>query len=231
MLVALASNAAALRAQVPPALPAAITPAALAEALALAERAAAARAPAAARVVARPLALDPRLHLAPCTRVQPHLPAGAPPWGRTRVGLRCTEGARWNVYLPLEVQVLAPAWRARTALPAGTRLSQDLLERAETDWSAGATPPLAELPALLDRVLARPLAAGQAPRAGDLQARQWFTSGERVRLVARGAGFAVDAEGQALNAGIEGQPVRVRTESGRVVVGRAAGPARVELAL
>lgn len=227
MLVALVANAPALRAQVPAGMP----PSALAQAVALAERAAAAKAPAGARIVATPLAPDPRLKLAPCTRVQAHLGAGAPAWGRTRVGLRCTEGASWNVFLPLQVQVHAPAWSARTALPAGTRLSQDLLVRAETDWAAAPSPLAGELPALLGRVLVRPVSAGQALRAGDLQARQWFASGERVRVLAQGDGFAISAEGQALNAGIEGQPVRVRTESGRVVVGRPVGETRVELAL
>ena len=71
--------------QAPPALP----PAALLRALALVGDAAAVLAPKGARVQALPGALDPRLNLAPCTRVEPYLPAGVPPWGRTRVGLRC----------------------------------------------------------------------------------------------------------------------------------------------
>ena len=55
--------------------------------------------------------LDPRLRLAPCARVEPHLPAGARLWGRTRLGLRCVEGAvRWNVYLPITVKAFGPAW-------------------------------------------------------------------------------------------------------------------------
>jgi flagella basal body P-ring formation protein FlgA len=232
-LVALLANASTLRAQVPPPASgaAALPPPAVAQALALAGRAAAARAPAGARIEAMPLAPDPRLKLAPCTRAEPYLGSGAPPWGRTRVGLRCTEGANWSISLPVQVHVWAPAWTTRGALPAGTPLAQDLLERAETDWAAAGAPPLADLQALLGRVLARPVAAGQALRATDLRARQWFASGERVRVVSRGDGFAVSAEGQALNAGVEGQPVRVRTESGRVVVGSPVGPTRVELAL
>ncbi|MEY8879139.1 MAG: flagellar biosynthesis protein FlgA, partial [Leptothrix sp. (in: b-proteobacteria)] len=50
--------------------------------------------------------LDPRLHLAPCQKIEPYVPAGQRLWGRTRVGLRCTAGpVRWNVYLPVTVQV------------------------------------------------------------------------------------------------------------------------------
>jgi flagella basal body P-ring formation protein FlgA len=36
--------------------------------------------------------LDSRLRLAPCAKVEPFLPPGARLWGKTRLGLRCTEG-------------------------------------------------------------------------------------------------------------------------------------------
>src|SRR6185369_7269807 len=45
-------------------------------------------------------ALDPRLRLAPCDRIEPFLPAGMRLWGRSRIGLRCKEGrTNWSVYL------------------------------------------------------------------------------------------------------------------------------------
>src|SRR6185437_12717842 len=50
--------------------------------------------------------LDPRLHLAPCQRIEPYLPTGMRLWGKARIGLRCREGAvPWNVYLPITVKV------------------------------------------------------------------------------------------------------------------------------
>ena len=64
--------------------------------------------------------LDPRLKLAPCQHVEPYLPAGYKPWGRTRIGLRCLEGAvRWNVFMPMTVKVYGVALVAATTLPAG----------------------------------------------------------------------------------------------------------------
>ncbi len=56
-------------------------------------------------------------------------------------------------------------------------------------------------------------------------------AGDTVRISARGAGFAVSGEGQALTPGIEGQTARVRTESGRIVVGRPVGERHVEMTL
>ena len=207
-----------------------LPPEAFADAAALASQAAQALAPRGARILVVAGALDPRLQLAPCARVQAFLPAGVSPWGRSRVGLRCVQGAvAWQVYLPVTVQVLAPAVVAAAALPAGARLDASQLQVAEIDWAAATGAPMTAPTDLNDRVLARALLAGQAVRASDLRPRQWFASGETVQLVALGKGFAVTAEGQAMSAGLEGQLVRVRTESGRLVVGVAVGARRVEL--
>lgn len=209
-----------------------LAPQTVSQALSLASDAAAALAPPQARVLAHAGTLDPRLSLAPCTRVQPYLPAGSPPWGRTRVGLRCTLGPRpWNVYLPVTVQVLAPALVTHAALPAGARLDPSQLVQAEVDWAEAAAAPFTAAEALAGRVLARPVAAGQALRSSDLQPRQWFAVGETVRISARGPGFSVESEGRALTSGMEGRPARVRTEGGRVVVGEPVGERHLELKL
>ena len=36
--------------------------------------------------------LDSRLRLAPCQAIEPYLPPGTKLWGRSRIGLRCTDG-------------------------------------------------------------------------------------------------------------------------------------------
>jgi flagella basal body P-ring formation protein FlgA len=209
-----------------------LEPATVAQALALATQAAQALAPRGARVLASAGALDPRLQLAPCARVEPYLAAGVPPWGRSRVGLRCLQGATaWKVTLPVTVQVWAPAVVGTASLPAGATLEDSQLTLTEVDWAAASTPPFASAQALAGRVLARPLAAGQALRAADLQPHRWFAAGETVRVVASGAGFTIDAEGQALTPGFEGQPARVRTEGGRILVGVPVGERRLEVGL
>lgn len=190
------------------------------------------RGAAGARVEVEVGQLDPRLHLAPCERIQPYLPAGSRAWGKTRIGLRCLQGAtRWNVYLPVTVHVFGKALVAAAALHAGTPLTAADLREAEVDLAAGSTPALADAAAALGRSLARPLAAGDTLRQSDLKARQFFGAGETVQLVAVGPGYQVSGEGQALSNGLEGQTVKVRTESGRVVSGQAIGEHRVEIPL
>ncbi len=176
--------------------------------------------------------LDPRLKLAPCEQIQPYLPGGARPVGRTRIGLRCVQGAvRWNVYLPVTVRLFGQALVTESALPAGTLLEARHLHFAEVDLAASADPAITTGALAIGRTLARPLAAGETLRRTDLRARQFFNAGDVVRVVAVGAGYAVSAEGQAVTPGIEGQPARVKVESGRVLSGTPTGNRRVELAL
>lgn len=184
------------------------------------------------RVQVEPGPLNPRLRLAPCQRIEPYLPPGVRAWGRSRIGLRCVEGpTAWNVTLPLTVKVFAPAWVLSTPLAAGSVLQAAQLQRAEVDWAAAATAPLADAARLVGRQLARALPAGAPVRAADLRQRQWFAAGDSVQLVAHGKGFSVAARAQAMGPGIEGRPVRVRTDNGRVLSGLAVGQHRVEVAL
>jgi flagellar basal body P-ring formation protein FlgA len=204
---------------------------AVARALALATEAATATAPRSARVEAVAGTLDPRLKLAACPHVEAFLPAGVPAWGRTQVALRCTDGpVRWRVFLPVDVHVWAKGVVAKTALPSGVRLTASEVEVAQVDWAAGGG--AFDDPARLEgRTLIRPLAPGEALRPSELQPQLWFDIGETVRVEVGGDGFVVSADGQALARGIDGQLVRVRTRSGRVVVGRAVSDHCVEVSL
>ena len=171
------------------------------------------------------------LRLAPCAQAEPFLPAQARRWGNGRAGLRCVSGARWTLYLPVRLKVLAPAIVVTQALPAGTELAAEHLKLAEVDLAAAPSPTFDDTTPLLGRRLAAPLAAGAEVRADDLRARQWFAAGDPVKLVAAGDGFAIEGEGQAMANGVEGRPVRVRTQSGRIVMGTPSGERRVEVPL
>ncbi len=176
--------------------------------------------------------LNPRLRLAACNRIEPYLPVGLPMWGRTRVGLKCLDGpVRWNVSLPLVVKVYARALVAAEALPTGAVLTQKMLTTAEIDIAADSSGVFTEADAPLGRILAKPLAAGEALRVGVLQKREWFAAGTNVTVEAAGLGFTIAAEGQALSAGVEGRDVRIRMENGRTVTGRPVGERRVEVLL
>lgn len=176
--------------------------------------------------------LDPRLQLAACARIEPFVPPGSPPWGATRIGLRCAQGpVGWKVTLPATVQMIVRALVAPSGLGAGQTVAAAQLVPADVDAAAHADPVLTDPAQAVGRVLARPLAAGEALRRSHLRNRQWFAAGEMVRIVASGAGWTVSAEGRAIGPGIEGQPVSARTGAGRTVTGYATGDHRLELPL
>jgi len=178
--------------------------------------------------------LDPRLRLAPCTKVEPYLPNGTRLWGKAHIGVRCVAGTTpWNVYLPVTVKVYGRALAATTALPAGATLGPADLAETEVDLASegGSVFAAAQAQNLVGRTLLRPVSAGQALRSSALKQRQWFTAGDTVRITATGSGFAVESSGEALSNGIEGQSARVRTEGGRVISATPVGAREVELAL
>lgn len=227
-------------AQVPVATASSLDAGVLSQVQELAQAGARAAMPEQARVEVTLGQLDPRLKLAPCRQVQPYLPPGLPMWGRSRIGLRCLDGqqargapgqARWNVSLPVTVKVYARVLVATTPLPAGTVLSQAELSQAEIDIAAEPGAVFTDAADLTGRTLARPLGAGDAVRSSSLKQRQWFAAGTMVTVQVVGSGFAIASEGQAMAPGMEGQDVKVRFDSGRVVTGRAVGERRVEVLL
>ena len=176
--------------------------------------------------------LPAHLKLAPCAQVVPYLPTGVRLLGRSRIGLRCAQGTvRWDVSLPVTVRLWAPSLVAAGALPSGTVLEARHLASAEIDLAERADPAIGSPAVAIGRTLQRSLAAGDAIRHADLKTRQMFNTGDTVRIVGNGPGYAVSSEGQAMGPGLEGQTARVRTDSGRIITGIATAERRVEVAL
>jgi flagella basal body P-ring formation protein FlgA len=100
-------------------------------------------------------ALDARLQIAPCGRVEPYQVPGTRLWGRTVVGLRCVEGATWSVTLPVNVVVRGRALVAGEALAAGSSLASASLRIEETELSREPGTPVTDTAQLVGRSLIR----------------------------------------------------------------------------
>lgn len=173
--------------------------------------------------------LDPRLQLAPCAHVEPFIPANARLWGRSHVGLRCTQGATWSVQMPVTVRVYGPALVATRPLSAHQPVGADDVTLAEVEWTREPQGVVTDPAQLDNRVPTRPIAVGQPLPLAALRAPVVISAGDPVKLLGQGRGFAVSADAIALAAAQDGQPVRVRTESGRVLTGTARSGRRVEV--
>ncbi|MEI6761008.1 MAG: flagellar basal body P-ring formation chaperone FlgA [Betaproteobacteria bacterium] len=164
--------------------------------------------------------LDSRLRLAPCSKVEPFVPPGARLWGKTRLGLRCVEGSsKWSVFLPLTVKAFGPAWVIRGDVASGAVLTQTDAVEAEVDWAEDASPVVAKLAGWEGYTATRALSTGQVLRQSVVKPAQVFQAGAQVRVVARGYGFQVVSDAQALSAGVIGQVARVRMDNGRIMTG------------
>jgi flagella basal body P-ring formation protein FlgA len=176
--------------------------------------------------------LDTRLQLAPCAKVETFLPPGTRLWGRSRVGLRCTEGsARWQVFLPIRIKAMGPAWVLRSTLPANSVLSEQDAVLQEVDWAESASPVLPQASDWVGKSLARTGLSGETLSLAMVRVTPVFVSGARVKLVAQGPGFNISSAGNALGAGVPGQNVNVRLESGRIVSGKVSSDGVVSLGL
>lgn len=173
--------------------------------------------------------IDSRATLAPCARTEAFAPNGVRYWGRAAVGLRCVDGANWSVLVPVQVRVHGPALVAARTLAAATPLASDDVRVADVEWTREPQGVAVEPAQLDNRVLTRPVAAGMPIPLSALRAPQAVGQGDMVKVVGNGAGFSVTTSAVALAAAADGQPVRVRTESGRVLTGTARAGRVVEV--
>ncbi|MDB5847285.1 MAG: flagella basal body P-ring formation protein FlgA [Rhodoferax sp.] len=175
-------------------------------------------------------ALDSRLRLAPCGQVEPYLPPGTRLWGKSRIGLRCVDGStRWSVFVPVTVKAFGPAWVARGPVAAGAVLGPDDAMQAEVDWAEDSSPVMANADIWVGQMAARNWAPGQAVRQSMVKAATVFQAGAQIRVLAEGPGYQVASDGQAMTAGVVGQPARIRMDNGRVMSGTVLDARTVRL--
>lgn len=169
------------------------------------------------------------MQLAACAKLQAFMPLGAKLWGNSNIGVRCSQGADWTVYVPVTVRVQAPVVVAARPLPSGRQLvAEDLsLQMAElTQLPAGV---ISNQEDALGKVLSYGVVAGNPLRQDMLRAPILVRQGQSVRLVAQGAGFKVSSEGRALNNAAIGQQVQVKAQNGQTVSGIVKPDGTVEV--
>jgi len=173
-------------------------------------------------------AIEP-MQLASCAKLQAFLPLGAKLWGNTNVGVRCSQGADWTVYVPVTVRVQAPVLVAARPLPGGKQLAADdlTLQMAElTQLPAGV---ITNQQDALGKVLSSGVVAGHPLRQDMLRAPILVRQGQSVRLIAQGKGFKVSSEGKALSNAAIGQQVQVKAQNGQTVSGVVKPDGTVEV--
>jgi flagella basal body P-ring formation protein FlgA len=135
------------------------------------------------------------------------------------------------VLLPVTVKIWGQTLVAATPLAAGAVLTAQDLREQEIELTREAPGLLRDMAQLQGRTLTRALAQGQALRADTVRQTAAIQAGDYVRLRIAGPGFSVLASGQALGAAADGQPLRVRSELGKILTGIAREGRVVDVAL
>lgn len=174
-------------------------------------------------------AIDPRLRLPRCKQTTPFVSPGSKLWGNGTIGLRCKEPTPWTIYVPVTVSVIVGIVTTSQPLPRGHLLTASDLVIRDGDLTQLPAGTLTDTAPALGKLLAVSIPSGTALRVDMLRATLAVVQGQQVRLLVQGRGFKVNSEGTALTSASIGQPVSVRTASGRVVSGIARGQGLVEL--
>jgi flagella basal body P-ring formation protein FlgA len=105
------------------------------------------------------------------------------------------------------------------------------LELAETDWAEQQASVLARPALWVGQQAAYALQPGQALRQNMVRPVPAFGAGAQVRVRSGGQGFEIVVTGEALTAGLPGQPARVRLPGGKVVSGLVGDGQTVDIGL
>ncbi|MBZ0092992.1 MAG: flagellar basal body P-ring formation protein FlgA [Sulfuricellaceae bacterium] len=174
--------------------------------------------------------IDPRLRLSHCPSPEAFLPPGSRLWGNTTVGIRCQQPAAWTIYVPVSVQVNGNVVVTAYALPRNHIIALSDLRQQSQDIAQLPPGTISDPRDAVGKTLSSGIPAGYPLRADMLRAPQSIRQGQTVTLQAKGNGFSVSSEGQALGSASEGESVQVRTRSGQVVTGTARAGGVVEIA-
>lgn len=156
-----------------------------------------------------------------CRNIETYTPNNMRSIGRTHVGVRCTDGANWNILVPVRISVFADYVSTRRALVAGSTVHADDLSWMNGDLAQLPTGTITQLEQAVGKRLRNSVGPGQALRADQLQATQVILQGQTVPVISRGTGFAVKGAGKAMNDAAEGDLARARMPSGKTVSGIA----------
>lgn len=173
--------------------------------------------------------LDRGNQLAPCRTFDVSRPAGAKPWGRTNVTVRCLEEPGWRVFVPVHIRVKTDYLLSARPIPRGQVVTEADLAIQSGDLSELPANILTETTLVIGQAAASSIPAGRPLRADMFRSPVVIQSGQTVKVMSRGPGFAVANEGRALGQGVVGQVVQVRLTSGQVVSGVAKNDGTIEV--
>lgn len=168
--------------------------------------------------------------LPPCEALEAFLPGGARLPGRVSVGLRCPGSAPWSRYVQARVALIGTYYVAARQIDAGQALQPGDAQARQADLARLPASVVLEAGQLAGMVAVNRINAGAPLRREQLRGVPVVQQGQALRVVTRGPGFTVSAEGKALTSAAVGALVRVRLAGGQLVSGIVGADGSVERA-
>jgi flagella basal body P-ring formation protein FlgA len=169
--------------------------------------------------------------LAQCSTLEPFMPSGARLWGRMTVGVRCAGERPWTIYLQARISLHATYYLAARAMAPGEVLTAADLVARDGDLTGLPQAIVTDPSQAVGSVTLTRVAGGMPLRRDMLKSASAVSIGQTVRVVAAGEGFAISAEGSAMNNASPGQQVRVKTANGQIISGIVKDGSTVEIQL
>lgn len=167
--------------------------------------------------------------LPPCSAHEAYSPAGSRLVGKTHIGVRCLGPNVWSVLVPLQISITGNYVTTSRPLAAGQPIAAGDLTVLSGDLANLPAGLVIDPQAAIGKTLRNSLAAGQPLRGDQLLAPLVIRQGQTVRVISQGTGFAVSAEGKAMNNAAEGQLAQIRMSSGQTISGVARADGSVEI--
>lgn len=174
-------------------------------------------------------AVDEHINLPVCDSLQPFIPVGGRIWGKTTVGVRCTSPSPWMVYVQANISVIGNYIVSAAPLAQGQIVSANQLSVVSGDLTQLPSGIITDSSQAVGRIMAFSLPAGTPLRADALRAQIAIQQGQNVKLISKGNGFQVSAQGRAIASAMAGHIVQVRVSSGQVISGIAQADGVVDV--
>lgn len=145
-----------------------------------------------------------------CSDIEAYTPPNSRNLGRVHIGVRCVAQSSWSILVPVHIAVFSTYVETRRNLQTGSNLQADDLQLKQGELSTLPTGTLLRLEDALGKTLRSTLAAHQPLRRHQLITPPVIRQGQSVQVLFRGEGFAISAEGKALNDAAPGEIARAR---------------------
>jgi len=163
--------------------------------------------------------IDRRIALRACGQIEAFLPSGSQLIGRVSIGVRCVEANGWSIFIPVQIRISRDLIISARPLTMWQVMREEDIARQTTEITQADG--ITDEKQVIGKVLLYSLAAGSVLRENMLRAPYSVKQGQSVQLSVQGQGFSISSSGVALNNAAKGEPVQIRTSTGRVISGVA----------